>query len=177
MRAALTFVKENLKYPLVVAEIGVGDGRHAKEIYDNLNIKRLVLIDIWKIYFLESKQFHVDYRRFEGITRETFAGITNVEIIKADSLEVINNFEDNSFDFIYIDASHDYKEVKKDIACWYPKVKSGGVLAGHDYIEEWAGTVKAVDEFIANSNLTLNFSRNYENGKPDNNFDWWVIKK
>lgn len=42
-------------------------------------------------------------------------------------------FENNSLDFVFIDASHEYEDVLDDIKCWFPKVKSGGILAGHDY--------------------------------------------
>jgi hypothetical protein len=38
-------------------------------------------------------------------------------------------------DFIYIDANHAYDFVKEDIECWYPKVKPGGWVMGHDYID------------------------------------------
>jgi len=55
-------------------------------------------------------------------------------------------YTDNSIDFIYIDASHDYENVKNDLIHWYPKVKIGGVIAGHDYYRE--EVKRAVDEFF-----------------------------
>ena len=65
------------------------------------------------------------------------------------SVEASNLFEDKSIDFCFIDASHDYENVKKDILAWSPKVK--GILAGHDYSKTWPGVVKAVDEIYPNS--------------------------
>jgi len=47
-------------------------------------------------------------------------------------------------DFVYLDAAHDYDNVKLDIKCWYPKVREGGILGGHDIIDE--GVKKAVNE-------------------------------
>lgn len=47
-------------------------------------------------------------------------------------------------DLIYIDATHEYEEVKLDIQCWFSVLKDGGVLFGDDY--NWAGVKKAVDE-------------------------------
>ena len=56
-------------------------------------------------------------------------------------------FADESLDFIFIDASHDYENVMIDLKSWYPKVKRGGAFAGHDY-PAWSGVKKAVDEFF-----------------------------
>lgn len=69
--------------------------------------------------------------------------------IKMSSVEASKLYQDNSLDFVYIDAAHEYDFVKADIQAWYPKVKIGGILAGHDYIPSkkmFNGLVKAVNE-------------------------------
>lgn len=53
--------------------------------------------------------------------------------IKNNSKEASKLFEDNSIDFVFIDASHKYEDILNDIKCWLPKVKYGGIIAGHDY--------------------------------------------
>ncbi len=54
------------------------------------------------------------------------------------------------FDLIFIDAGHDYESVKADIAAWYPHVRHGGILAGHDYLHRrFKGVTQAVQEFAA----------------------------
>ncbi len=64
-------------------------------------------------------------------------------------------FPREHFDFVYIDADHSYEAVKADIEAWWPKVRMGGVLAGHDYTKPHQvnqahfGVIQAVDEFIA----------------------------
>ena len=59
--------------------------------------------------------------------------------IKMESVEAAKLYEDESLDFVFIDAAHDYQNVKNDILAWYPKIKIGGKLGGHDY--NW-GTVR-----------------------------------
>lgn len=70
-------------------------------------------------------------------------------IIPQPSELAANIFDNNSLDFVYIDASHDYESVKQDLNLWYPKLKACGIIGGHDY--EWGGVKQAVDEF-ANKN-------------------------
>lgn len=55
-------------------------------------------------------------------------------------------YPDESLDFVYLDAGHDYADVHKDIDAWRLKVKSGGILAGHDYTVEFPGVIQAVNE-------------------------------
>jgi cephalosporin hydroxylase len=63
------------------------------------------------------------------------------------STDAARLFEDQSLFFVFIDADHSYKGVKSDIGAWMPKVKKGGILAGHDYrTEAWPGVTRAVDE-------------------------------
>lgn len=66
------------------------------------------------------------------------------------SLQAVDNFADQSVDFVYIDASHEYEDVKDDIQAWLPKVKPGGLLAGDDYYI-YPGVKKAVDELLPNA--------------------------
>ena len=58
----------------------------------------------------------------------------------------MNYFEDNSIAFLYIDTTHEYEHVIKEIDAWYPKVKLGGIIAGHDYFTP--GVHRAVNEFF-----------------------------
>ena len=57
----------------------------------------------------------------------------NVKMIKGFSLSVSEKFEDESLDLVYIDGDHGRISVKNDALAWWPKVKYGGVLSGHDY--------------------------------------------
>jgi predicted O-methyltransferase YrrM len=66
--------------------------------------------------------------------------------IISDSTEAATQFEDRSLDFVFIDASHEYRKVNLDIDAWLPKVKAGGILAGHDYDPDHPQVIRAVDE-------------------------------
>jgi predicted O-methyltransferase YrrM len=66
------------------------------------------------------------------------------------SHNVVDMFEDNSIDFIYIDAEHTYESVKRDLELYLPKLKRGGTIGGHDYHEVWPGVCNAIDEKFTN---------------------------
>ena len=72
--------------------------------------------------------------------------------LKMTSLEAVKKFKDNSLDFVFIDASHEYEDVRDDIIAWYPKVKPGGIIAGHEYYHEeydwFPGVKQAVNELL-----------------------------
>lgn len=71
------------------------------------------------------------------------------------SLDAAKLFPDRHFDFIFVDAAHDYDNAKNDITAWFPKVKLGGFMGGHDYTHSWLGVVKAVDEFFGNISIPV----------------------
>jgi SAM-dependent methyltransferase len=57
------------------------------------------------------------------------------ELVFMPSDEAAKLFEDGSLDFVYLDASHDYASVRSDLLSWYRKVRPGGIMAGHDYLD------------------------------------------
>ena len=62
--------------------------------------------------------------------------------------EAVGFFKDESLDAVFIDADHSYGAVKMDIENWMPKVRKGGILAGHDYNSAWPGVIRAVNEML-----------------------------
>jgi hypothetical protein len=71
------------------------------------------------------------------------------------SLSASNLFDDHSIDFVFIDAEHTYDFVKQDLTVWFNKVKSGGIIAGHDYGNQ---VKQAVDTFFSEKNLQIHTS-------------------
>ena len=89
-----------------------------------------------------------------------------IKPVRKTSKDASLDFKDGFFDFIFIDAGHDYDSVKEDISLWFPKLKKGGIFAGHDYHPTWPGVVKAVEEWALINNkriFTTNTSWMYFN--------------
>ena len=98
-------------------------------------IKKLTCVDL------------LQYPEFEQRLKEKINSNV-VNFVQASSIEYADLIENNSVDFVYIDAEHDYDSVKQDLSVWFPKVKIGGFLAGHDYNKkQFPGLVKAVWDF------------------------------
>lgn len=76
-------------------------------------------------------------------------------LIKGDSATTSNQFKDGQVDFLFIDASHTYTEVRRDIKMWLPKMKSGGVLAGHDYSKDFPQVQVAVSRELKDKQFTV----------------------
>lgn len=144
-------------------EIGTWKGRSAAymavEIINSKKDIKFYCVDTWM-----GSAEHMKGARFEdlavvnNVLYDEF--LKNIQPISSSiiplrmtSLEAAASFEDNTIDFIFIDASHDYKNVKADLAAWYPKLKSTGTFAGHDYGGK--SVRRAVDEFSTESKLTV----------------------
>jgi hypothetical protein len=85
-------------------------------------------------------------------------GSNLTKAIQSYSWSAADQFKDNSCYFVFIDAGHSYESVLKDLNAWYPKVKSGGIFAGHDLIGE--GVQKALREFCLKNNIKQIYQRN-----------------
>jgi hypothetical protein len=84
---------------------------------------------------------------------------------KGRSPEVAKEFAEESFAFVFVDASHRYAHVKLDLPVWYDRAYYA--LAGHDY--DTAGVRRAVDEFVKERGLEDKF---FTVGKRS----WWINK-
>lgn len=70
------------------------------------------------------------------------------------SIEAAATYADNSLDFVFIDADHSYEAVRADIIAWWPKVKSGGIISGHDYHMGAPGVINASNELLGYVRVT-----------------------
>jgi len=129
----IDFIRENSGLKVVGAEVGVEQGKYSKVLADSIPDLTLYLIDPWQAY--RTYREHVSQDKLDGfaeITRERLQGADFI-VIRDFSVPAASTFGDDSLDFVYIDANHSYEDVMKDIIAWTPKVKKGGIVAGHDY--------------------------------------------
>ncbi len=145
------------------AEIGVQSGKHSQILRDTWKGKELYLIDRWK-YDSDNKDVanvaDEKQKKLYMSVVEKFIDDNSVQIIRKDSIEASKQFPDEYFDWIYLDADHSYEGCANDLKAWYPKLKKGGVFAGHDYLDGELiggsfGVKSAVDDFISDKEVSL----------------------
>lgn len=118
-------------------EIGVFKGEFSRNILERWN-GTLYLIDPWRELsddeYLDSSN-HKNHQDAFAQTMESIKGFeSRAFMLRGLGEEMVHLFKDNSLDYIYIDGNHDYDHVKQDLELWWPKLKAGGLLAGHDYL-------------------------------------------
>lgn len=120
----------NHKKYRIGAEVGAATGVTTKWLLDNCpTLGQLIIADDWRP-IPNSGQWEMD--NMEQIFRNKFKGEKRLLILKGLSWQMASRVPDISLDFVFIDASHDYESVKKDLKAWDPKIRPGGLLCGHD---------------------------------------------
>jgi hypothetical protein len=72
-----------------------------------------------------------------------------ITVIEKPSLQAAEQVKDASLDFVFIDADHSYEACLSDINAWLPKVRPGGLLCGHDFMQpDFPGVEQAVREYF-----------------------------
>ena len=170
-------------------EIGVAFGNFSDFLITKGNFQKFYSIDPWHnmsadTVDTEGKPFALDHQEhvYDSVKTLLSKHGDRSEIIRDFSYEASKRFDDDSIDFIYIDGSHKKDNVALDLETWYPKLKRGGLCAGHDYLDgvlickdtrdliTQSGTINlytgeshtefgvksAVDEFVDAKNLKLN---------------------
>jgi GR25 family glycosyltransferase involved in LPS biosynthesis len=133
-------------------EVGTWKGRSAcymavEIINSGKNIK-FDCVDTWQPVPTEKDIPEELYKELYGIFLANIEPVKQyIKPVQSLSWEGANRYEDKSLDFVFIDAAHDYASVKKDLEAWYPKIKPGGIIAGHDYRPD-VGVFSAVNDFF-----------------------------
>jgi len=156
-RLAKLFGELNLN---VGAEIGVERAAYTKVLAEANPHLKLYAIDAWRRY--RSYRDHVSQTQlddFEAQSRAAMAGYPKCELIKGWSTDVALDFPHGSLDFVYIDANHTFDYVMEDLICWGRRVRSGGIIAGHDFARhKGVWVVQAVHMYAYANNITTWFT-------------------
>ena len=123
----------------VGVEIGVYKGQFSEK-FCQAGLT-LYAIDPWKIYkgFSNPRgQERLDFQ-YEH-TKQVLAPYPNCKIIRKTSMEAVEDFDDESLDFVYIDANHEFRYIAEDLYEWTKKVRKGGIVSGDDYFFVKTGT-------------------------------------
>ena len=132
-------------------EIGTFEGRYAETLLKSNPNLHLTCIDPWTCYegYVEhiNKQKHMNHSYNKAKRR---LAPYNCTLLKEYSAIGAEQFEDESLDFVYIDGNHLLPYVIQDICAWLPKIKKGGVIAGHDYLwKDWMTGIQVVEALDA----------------------------
>jgi len=159
------------------AEIGVERGIYSEILLQkNPKLEKLYSIDAWEAY--EGYRDHMTQPEMDELLEDTRKRLDpygkRVEIIKGFSTNVAKVFADESLDFVYLDANHDFEHVVEDIAAWEKKVKVGGIIAGHDYIRRKTNAFLmhvpyAIDAYVSAYQIKPLFVLGRKDARANNN--------
>ena len=170
MRTSLEVAKLIYKSAVGI-EIGIGKGDNACDILSSWEgLNHLFLVDNFSYDGIVSTS-HLQKVAEKNL--EIFAGRKTFIIASSENGAML--FKDEFLDFAYIDANHKAPFVKKDIEVWYPKIKVGGMLCGHDYDLNEMGVMVAVNDFVTREKLFLYTDYN-EFNRTGEKSDWWIFK-
>ena len=147
------------------AEIGVARGSYSKVLCEANPKLKLYGVDPWEFVAYESN-IHPASAGIHG-TQEGFDGEHerakrilapyNCTLIKKYSMDALDDFEDGSLDFVYIDANHDFPNFINDLHYWLKKVRIGGIMSGHDYshfrFAKYNHVKRALDAYTRSYNM------------------------
>lgn len=154
-------------------ELGVSGGRFTSFLCATIHDMHMTAVDLWQeqpqnnsdgsqTYLADDGWKHEEaFQNFKESCRLFFPG--RVKIMRMSTLDAAKMVEDESVDFVFIDADHSYEGCKGDIDAWLPKVRKNGMLCGHDY--NWPTVKQAVDErgwrtlTVAPDNVWIHFVR------------------
>lgn len=169
-------------------EVGVAAGEYSEILAKTNPQMKLYGIDPYVSY-----KGYRDYQRQSTFAKlyqaahQRLDGFTNFEFVPEFSQGALRQFDDNSLDFVYIDANHQDPYITEDIIGWVAKVRQGGIIAGHDYtkLKDNTGDVVhnvrgAVNDFTLKHNIkpwfVIDFFHPAKVGVKDSVSSWFWVK-
>lgn len=140
----------------VGVEVGVAEGDFSKKLCEANPQMKVYGVDAWKSYGNYSSVYSAQkLDSFYEQAKKLPVLFSNYEIIKEFSMDAVKKFEDNSLDFVYIDANHENPYITEDIVEWSKKIKSGGIVSGHDYYRggKKFNVIEAIHKYTKDNNI------------------------
>lgn len=162
-------------------ELGVAEGEFSKKLLDTQKFKFLYSVDRYSGeggVTVNTCNLAHDVNQYIRALKLLKPYETQNSLLRVDFNDALELFEDNTFDFIYIDGyAHTGEDEGKTLYDWYPKLKKGGMFAGDDYHSDWNKVVHYVDEFCSSKNLELHI-HDYKNKNDiySSYPSWYVFK-
>lgn len=175
-------------------EVGVAKGKYSEIIVQANPQMKVYGVDIWKAY--KDYKHYIDDESFNKLYEEAKNRLdkySNYEIIRESSMDAAKRFGDNELDFVYLDANHVDPYISQDIVEWSKKIRSGGIISGHDYVrpsksrrnvfdaEERWDIISAVNRYVKENNIKPLFILGLNAKIPgtirDNARSWMWIKQ
>lgn len=148
------FLKKQLPLDRAITILEIGSWTGISALVFAKHFDRVICVDPWE-KTVDEISSEYDMREVEKIF-DTRIKNKNISKLKMKSEQAVFMLEDNSLDAVYIDGSHKYEEVKKDVILWLPKIKKSGFICGHDmHYLKFPGVTKAVIELIGNQELHI----------------------
>lgn len=142
----------------IVAELGVFRGMFSRRLLDILKPHRLYLVDLWSQsldWVIDGEQRSINGDAAYRETVSQFENDDRVRIRRQSTIDFLVSTPDDSLDVVYLDADHSYESVRDELALAWPRLRTGGWLAGHDYCDLFPGVIRAVDEFCRLHGISL----------------------
>lgn len=166
-RSLIQLIRKVVGHPLYGAEIGVFRGENAECILDSFPMCHLSLVDLWKewnkgeSYYNDKAMGRLTEKEWLAVMSEAIQRTRchKITMYVMASKQAAADHKNGSLDFVFIDANHAYEFVKEDIKLWRPKIRKGGLIAGHDYGGRHRGVAEAVQESFNIDNLLLRRGR------------------
>ena len=128
-------------------EIGVRDGEFSEILLTSIPGLKLFCVDPWSTTdksttLIGQEQQDIHYQ----VCMKRLSQYSGAKIMKMTSMQAVHEFADQSIDFVYIDGSHEFDDIMMDVIEWSKKVRTDGIVSGHDYYRfRNAGIVQAID--------------------------------